>query len=137
MKQWAINTDGIQERFGVALCQAFGKPPKYIRVDSIDSDEAIINIYIRPPYGKNVIDSLNGTAPAAAVRMQAVRKCCCDFNANVESITLGEFGQYWLNPIDQGGKPYYCPSGWIRFGVKVAKDDKEFDANWGNWYVAY
>ncbi|CAF1418472.1 unnamed protein product, partial [Rotaria sordida] len=152
MKQWAINTDGIQERFSAALCQAFGIPPKYIRVDSIDSDEAIINICIRPPYGKNVIDSLNGTAPAAAVRMQAVRKCCCDLKANVESITLGEFdgvkkyawsnnnpdeGQYWSNPINQDGKPYYCPSGWIRFGVKVAKDDKEFDANWDNWYVAY
>ncbi|CAF3522358.1 unnamed protein product, partial [Rotaria sordida] len=163
MKKWAINIDGIQERFGAGLCQAFGIPSTCIRVDSIDADEAIINMCIRPPYGKNVVDSLNGTAPDAAVRMQAVRKCCCDFNANVESITLGEFGlkiedrlmdprwnkkyawsndnpdegQYWSNPINQGGKPYYCPSGWIRFGVKVAKDDKEFDANWGNWYVAY
>ncbi|CAF3008535.1 unnamed protein product [Rotaria sp. Silwood2] len=163
MKQWAVNTDGIQERFVAALCQAFAIPTQSIRVDSIESDEAMIYMYIEPPYGKVVVDSLNGTAPDAAARMQAIRKCCCDLNANVESITLGEFGlkiedrlmdprwnkkyawsnnnpdegQYWPNPINQGGKPYYCPSGWIRFGVKVAEDNKEFDARWGDWYVAY
>jgi len=27
--------------------------------------------------------------------------------------------------------------GWKRFGIKVAEDGKEFDARWGNWYMAY
>jgi hypothetical protein len=27
--------------------------------------------------------------------------------------------------------------GWKRFGIKVAEDEKEFDARWGTWYVAY
>ncbi|CAF4594418.1 unnamed protein product [Rotaria sp. Silwood1] len=163
MKQWAVNTDGIQERFVAALCQAFLIPIKSIRIDSIEPDDGNLFLFVEPPYGKNVVDSLNGTAPDAAARMKAVRKCCCDLNANVESITLGEFNlkvehrlmdprwnkkyawsnnnpdkeQYWANPINQGGKPYHCPSGWIRFGVKVAEDEKEFDTRWGNWYIAY
>ena len=28
-------------------------------------------------------------------------------------------------------------AGWKRFGIKVAKDSKEFDSRWGNWRVAY
>jgi hypothetical protein len=27
--------------------------------------------------------------------------------------------------------------GWKRFGVKVAEDEKDFDARWGDWYIAY
>ena len=27
--------------------------------------------------------------------------------------------------------------GWMRFGVKVAENDEEFDKKWGNWYIAY
>lgn len=34
-------------------------------------------------------------------------------------------------------KPYFCPSGWIRFGVKVAENGTEFDSKWGNWYIGY
>ena len=137
MDQWVANTDGIRERFAAVLCQAFHIPDKKIRVDGVDADKCIILLCVLPPYGKNVIDSLNGTATDAAARMQAVRKCCLDVNANVESITLGELGlkvedklmdprwnrkyawpnsspddgQYWADPIDQGGRPYYCPSG--------------------------
>jgi hypothetical protein len=32
---------------------------------------------------------------------------------------------------------YFSYIGWKRFGIKVAEDDKEFDAQWGDWYVAY
>ncbi len=32
---------------------------------------------------------------------------------------------------------YFSYIGWKRFGIKVAEDNKEFDAHWGNWYVAY
>ncbi len=103
----------------------------------MDRDKGIIYLCVLPPYGKNVVDSLNGSAPDAVVRMQAVRKCCNDVRVNVESITLGEFGlniedrlmdprwnktyvwansnsdegEYWSTPIVQGDKPYYCPSG--------------------------
>jgi hypothetical protein len=27
--------------------------------------------------------------------------------------------------------------GWFRFGIKVAENEKEFDALWGNWWLAY
>jgi hypothetical protein len=136
MDRWAANTDGIREQFGSDLCRAFLIPDKKIRVNDIDRDKGIIYLCVVPPYGKNVIDSLNGTAPDALQRMEALRKCCRDLHANVESITLGEFGleiedrlmdpkwnknyvwpsnpdegNYWATPIDQGGKPYYCPSG--------------------------
>ncbi|CAF3537907.1 unnamed protein product [Rotaria socialis] len=163
LKQWAANTNGIQEKFSGTLCQAFKIPTQAMRIGGIGIDTGIINLFVQPPYGQNVVDSLNGTAPDALARMNAVRKCCQDLNANVESMTLGEFGlkvedklmdprwnkkyawpdsppeqgQYWKTPIDQGGKPYYCPSGWTRFGVKVAEDEKEFDSRWGNWYLAY
>ena len=137
IEQWIGNQDGIQDKFGTNLCQAFGIPNKNIRVANVDRDKGIINLCVLPPFGKNVIESLNGSAPDAVARMQAVRKCCNDVRANVESITLGEFGlkienklmdprwnkvyvwpnsdksegQYWSTPIQQGGEPYYCPSG--------------------------
>jgi len=137
MDRWVANTDGIREQFGAALCGALQIPEKKIRVDNVDRDKGIIYLFVQPPYGKKVIDSLNGTATDAASRMQAVRKCCGNFNANVESITIGEFGlkiedrlmdprwnknyiwsndnpnegHYWANPIMRGDKPYYCPSG--------------------------
>ncbi len=44
---------------------------------------------------------------------------------------------YWPGSINRGNKPYYCPSGWKRYGIKVAKDAQEFNAKWGNWHVAY
>jgi hypothetical protein len=137
MDRWVANTDGIREQFGATLCRAFLIPNKNIRVDRVEGDEGIIYLCVLPPYGKNVIDSLNGSAPDALSRIEAVRKCCRDLNANIESITLGEFGlkiedrlmdprwnkkyiwpnskpdegHYWANPIMQGGRPYYCPSG--------------------------
>jgi hypothetical protein len=137
MERWAANTDGIREKFGTALCQAFLIPNKNIRVDDVERDKGIIYLCALPPYGKNVIDSLNGTAPDALARMKAVRRCCSDIRLNVETITLGNFGlkiedrlmdprwnktyvwpdsdsdkgQYWTTPIMQGDKPYYCPSG--------------------------
>jgi hypothetical protein len=137
MDRWVANKDGIREEFAAALCRAFEIPEKKIRVDNVERDKGIIYLCVQPPYGKKVIDSLNGSAVDAAARMQAVRKCCRDLNANVESITLGELGlkiedrlmdprwnknyvwpdsnpnegDYWATPIIRGGKPYYCPSG--------------------------
>ena len=161
--RWANNSDGIWEEFSSNLCKAFLIPTKNIRVENVDQTKGIIHLIVQPPFGKKVVDDLNGTAPDAAARMQAVRKCCEDLNVPVESITLGEFGlkiedklmdprwnkvygwqvdttkdiHYWSSPINQGGKPYFCPSGWKRFGIKVAKDNTEFDARWGHWYLAY
>jgi hypothetical protein len=137
MDRSEANLDRIREEFGAALCRAFLIPDTNIRVENIERDKGIIYLCVLPPYGKNVIDSLNGTASDAVRRMEAVRKCCRDVNAKVESITLGEFGlkfedrlmdprwnktyvwstsdpnegQYWANPINQGGRPYHCPSG--------------------------
>lgn len=135
--RWVSNNDGIREKFGAALCQAFLIPSKCIRVENVERDKGILNLCVLPPYGKIVVDSLNGSAPDAVARMKAVRKCCKDVHANVESITLGEFGlqiqnklmdpkwnkvyiwpnedpntgHHWQTPIIQGGKPYHCPSG--------------------------
>jgi hypothetical protein len=137
MDDWAANKNTIRERFAAGLCEAFMIPEKNIRVDDVDRDKAVVFLRVLPPYGKDVVDSLNGTALDAAARMRAVRKCCVDLNLNVESVTLGEFGlkiedklmdprwnktyswskgdpndgHFWVTPIDQGGKPYFCPSG--------------------------
>ncbi|UJR21795.1 hypothetical protein I4U23_024870 [Adineta vaga] len=162
MNQWDTNKGGIRERFVDNLCEAFGVPKNKIRIIRVDREKAIIHLCVLPPYGKKVVDSLNGGAADAVARMYAVRKCCLDVDAHVESITLGEFGlkienrlmdprwnkkygwapgepqaHFWATPINQGGKPYFCPSGWKRFGVKVAEDEKEFDSKWGSWYMAY
>lgn len=135
--QWANNTNGIHEKLSSALCQAFLIPDKSLHVTGVPKNKSLLNISVKPPYGKTVVDSLNGSAKDAVERMQAVRKCLKDFNTNVQSIILGEFGlqieaklmdpkwnrkygwpdklgkdeNFWVNSIDQGGKPYYCPSG--------------------------
>ncbi|CAF1526108.1 unnamed protein product [Adineta steineri] len=163
MNQFKNNSNGVQEQFIKSLCQAFSIPSGKIRMKDIDCDKAIICILISPPYGKGVVDSLIGNSEDAVARMEAICKCCKDIDANVESITLGDFGlevegrlmdprwnknyvsssndrsegEYWVSPINQGGKPYHCPSGWKRFGIKVATDGEEFDAQWGTWNMAY
>ncbi len=137
LDEWADNRDEIHQRFAAGLCRAFHIPEKNIRVDRFERDKGVVHICVLPPYGKDVIDNLHGTAKDAAARMQAVRECCIDLHAHVESMTLGEFGlkiedklmdprwnktyiwpnsnpnegEYWSTPINQGGKPYYCPSG--------------------------
>ncbi|CAF1324993.1 unnamed protein product [Adineta steineri] len=163
MNQFKNNSNEVQERFIEGLCQAFSIPRGKICMKNIDCDKAIICILILPPYGKKVVDSLNGSASDAVARRNAVNRCFSDINADVESVTLGEFalevegrlmdprwnknyiwssdnraeGEYWATPINQGGRPYFCPSGWKRYGIKVATDGREFDAKWGTWNLAY
>ncbi|CAF3917767.1 unnamed protein product [Adineta steineri] len=163
MNQFKSNSNGVQERFIEGLCQAFLIPTGNIRMKDIDCDKAIICIIVLPPYGEDVVKILNGGVEDAVARKEAMCKCCRDINANVDSLILGEFGleikgelmdprwnknyawssndsaggEYWASPINQGGRPYHCPSGWRRFGIKKAKDGKEFDAKWGTWNMAY
>ncbi|CAF3732250.1 unnamed protein product [Rotaria sp. Silwood1] len=182
-------------------------PDGNIRITRVESGSVIVIGYVMPPYGKNVIEGLNGNARDSAARIEAVRQSCSSYNGQVESITLGDFGlsidhklmdpawnrkylwspedpekgEYWKRSLNRGGRPYFCPSGaitsvcieeialtdltdlatsprdeareassvsqtmplvnplnsWKRYGVKVAENDKEFDARWGNWYIAY
>ena len=95
--------------------------------------------------------------------MAPLRQCFAHLNVKVESITLGEIGmgiqegfmdpmwnktyvgpgsndaagRYWKDPVSQGNRPYYCPSKWTRYGIKVAENAEEFDRKWGRWPVAY
>lgn len=137
LKILANNTNGIQEKLNAGLCQSFRIPDKTIRIKEIQIEKALADLLVQPPYGKNVIEGLNGTAVDAVEKVQAMRKCFQDLNINVQSIILGEFGlkiqdklmdprwnktyvgpnsenengDFWVQPIDRGGKPYYCPSG--------------------------
>lgn len=157
------NRNNIRQRLAGGLCAAFGIPTDKIHVEKFDGDQGRVHLRVRGPHGKDVVAALNGNAPDASKRMAAVKKCCADLSLPVESITLGEFGLhvenhlmderfnkryvfehekgdgafYWKTPLMYGGKPYYCPSGWKRYGVKVSKTPEEFDAKWGNWYLAY
>jgi hypothetical protein len=144
LERWGDSSNGLRERFAAALCKAFGIPENQINVEDVELSKGIIHLLVHPPYGKNVVDSLNGNAADAASRMAAVRKCCLELDAHVESITLGEFGlkvenrlmdprwnkkyvrpeekqegtESWANSIDQGGKPYYCPSGSLTNSIR-------------------
>ena len=137
IKKWVTNEDGIRQQLGSGLCQAFQVPDKTIEVDSVEEVNAILNLFALPPHGKSVVNILNGSAADAVERMKAIRQCCRALDINIQSITLGEFdlkiedklmdprwnktyvwpneqsedGQYWKDPINRGGKPYYCPSG--------------------------
>ena len=157
------NKNNIRQRLAKGLCTALEIPSDNIQVENVDYDKGRVHLRVAHPHGKVVVDALNGNAPDAAKRMAAVKKCCEDLHVPVESITLGEFGlhvenrlmdprfnkryvwahekgpglEYWAKPLDYGGKPYYCPSGWMRYGVKVAETTADFDAKWGTWHVAY
>ena len=37
----------------------------------------------------------------------------------------------------RGGKPYYCPNGWHRISLNVARDRAEFDRKYADWPIAY
>lgn len=137
VEHWSNNVDRVQENFGTALCEAFQIPRGNIRITGIDSLDANIHAYVVPPYGKNVVDSLNGTAADSPARVKAVQECCLGFKGKIESIGIGDMGlsidkklmdplwnrtylwaksdtgegEYWENSIDRGGKPYFCPSG--------------------------
>lgn len=135
--EWLTNQNGIQDQFIIALCMAFLIPTNKMRVDGFTSTNSTLQIFALPPYGKNVIESLNGTSVDSSARIEAVRKCCSSMHVKVESISLGDCGlnienklmdpqwnrkytfsnedadggQYWETPLDRGGKPYFCPSG--------------------------
>ena len=137
MDRWDATNDGIREQFAAGLCKAFRVPDKKIRVHHVERDKGVVILRVQAPHGKDVVDALNGTNPDAVARMKAVRQCCVDLNANIESITLGEFGlkvedklmdprwnktyiwpdesteggECWIKPIEQGGAPYHYPSG--------------------------
>ena len=154
VKQWSNNSDQIQEKFGAALCEAFLIPLGNIRITGIDSRDGNIQAYVVPPYGKNVIDSLNGTATDSPARIKSVRECCLAFKGKIESIGLGEMGlsiddklmdplwnrkylwaksdteegEFWEKSIDRGGKPYFCPSGsYIVRLARVRDSNQTFD----------
>ena len=157
------NRNNILQRLAGELCAAFGIPTGKIHVEKVDSDKDRLHLRVLCPHGRDVVGALNGNAPDAAKRMAAVKKCCEELGLPIESVTLGEFGLhvenrlmderfnkryafehekgdglfYWKTPLLYGGKPYYCPSGWMRYGVKVAEDEQEFNAKCGNWYLAY
>lgn len=135
--QWIAKDDRSKERFAKNLCEAFGIPTNKIQIERIDTGEGVIHLRVVPPYGKDVIDRMNGHAPDAAARMNAVRKCCEDLHVPVKSLTFGDLGLeiedklmdprwnrvypwpdekvsdgvFWKDPIDRGHRPYYCPSG--------------------------
>ncbi|CAF1257386.1 unnamed protein product [Rotaria sp. Silwood1] len=111
-------------------------PDGNIRITRVESGSVIVIGYVMPPYGKNVIEGLNGNARDSAARIEAVRQSCSSYNGQVESITLGDFGlsidhklmdpawnrkylwspedpekgEYWKRSLNRGGRPYFCPS---------------------------
>ena len=137
VEQWSTNANGIREQFGVALCLAFVIPIDQIRIDGFEPDDMTLKAVVLAPYGKTVTDCLNGTAPDSAARIEAIQKCCASMNVKIQTITLGtaglniedrlmdpqwnrkytfpdeqtEDGEYWVEPLIRGGKPYHCPSG--------------------------
>ena len=163
MGPWKDNNNDLRERFCAGLCQAFQIPKGQIQFDRVGPAEGLVHVRVLPPHGAKVADCLNGNALDAAARMKALKKCCRDLHADIESITLGEFGlkvkdklmdprwnkeyiwsnvsdpkgSYWKGSLDRGGKPYFCPTGWTRYGIKVAEDGDEFERKWGDWYIAY
>ena len=163
MKHWATNRQNIWERFGADLCRALRIPERQIQVERVDRAPGLVYLRVRPPHGTNVVDRLNGNALDAKDRMEDVRGCLARLNIKVDSLTLGEVGLgiqedfmdavwdttywksggsderavHWKDPISQGNRPYYCPSQWKRYGIKVAKDAEEFDRKWGRWPIAY
>lgn len=134
---WSTNLNKVQDLFISALCLAFLLPVDTIRTECFVSANSTLKTVVLPPYGKILIESLNGTAVDSAARIEAVRKCCMSTNVKIELITVGDFGlniesklmdpqwnrkyifadennesgQYWKEPLIRGGKSYYCPSG--------------------------
>lgn len=109
------------------------------------------------------VDPYERSTPAAAVKFIDRMKCVAiKYKSPLTSVKVGEFGvktrdylmdarwnriytrdrtqtnsAFWVGALDRGGKPYYCPEGWVRFGIKVAEDDQAFNARWGSWHIGY
>ncbi|CAF1192724.1 unnamed protein product [Adineta ricciae] len=87
-------------------------------------------------------------------------------NLNVRSVLIGNFGlngfRHAMNPafnriysrdgretavgfmatsfvqsLDRGGEPYYCPNGWRRYAIDVGMTGAQFEKQYGSWPVAY
>lgn len=96
---------------------------------------------------KKLIDNAIETKKAARHEARVLYGCNLNVEANlmdpmwnrvyVWSKSNGPLETYWSGSIDRGNKPYYCPSGWKRYGIKVATSAQEFDAKWENWHIAY
>ncbi|CAF0875086.1 unnamed protein product [Adineta ricciae] len=87
-------------------------------------------------------------------------------NLNVRSVLIGNFGlngfRHAMNPafnriysrdgretavgfiatsfvqsLNRGSEPYYCPNGWRRYAIDVGMTGAQFEQQYGSWPVAY
>ncbi|CAF0883087.1 unnamed protein product [Brachionus calyciflorus] len=50
---------------------------------------------------------------------------------------LSSFMPTQFSKLMRGKYPYYCPNGWLRYSLRVAKSSEEFEQKYADWPVAY
>jgi len=65
--EWSKNSNRIQDKFSSTLCEAFLIPDRSIHITRVENGSVILVAHVLPPYGKNIVDSLNVRGALAEV----------------------------------------------------------------------
>ncbi|CAF4624948.1 unnamed protein product [Rotaria sp. Silwood1] len=120
--------------------------PVIIR-QAIRRGSVVVDVFVNPPYGQQVFQQLIAGGISDIGGFDTISITLGELDLGVKQERMNERynryyedcfgGTYWTKPLKRGGKPYFCPQGWRRFGIKVADTKEEFDRRWGHWCMAY
>ncbi|CAM2729518.1 unnamed protein product, partial [Rotaria socialis] len=149
------------QRLKIVFCQCVRIPTTALLMEKIKRGSTLVYCVVIPPHGHTVAEQL-----VVNDNRQICNAMSSGLQTHVKSVSLGHFmnenenvreakmnekwnrvymnaalpcahAVYWSGCLDRGGKPYFFPAGWTRFGIKVAENENEFERKWGHWYVAY
>lgn len=149
---WDESKNGARKKdaYITQICRQLNIPPHAFKIERIEAGSTRVYGIVRPPYGEVVLDYFS----VDDVELKNLSE-----SGIITSITLGRFGlnvndqalfprwnrvyfsgtdgTHWTGSLDRAGKPYFCPTGWTCFAIKVAETQEEFDRRYNNYHIAY
>ncbi|CAF1485876.1 unnamed protein product [Adineta steineri] len=145
--QWIKDDENTKFDLTSSIQKQFNLPEKAFEILAVESSTTTVRGQVHPPHGKHFLRQLFDEGIVEIGGYDTVSITLGELNLNIEQEKMNErwnrnYGNnlgetHWSGPLDRGGKPYFCPKGWRRFGIKVADTQEEFDRRWGKWHIAY
>ncbi len=170
--QWNKDADNNKLNLISSIRVQFNLPENAFEIIAVERGSLVVRANINPPHGQQVFQSLTSGGIADIGGRDTISVTLGELNLRVEHERMNarynrSYGNnpvdtYWVDALDRGGKPYFCPKGsfflqtlldilpvrqfmyfflsllgWRRFGIKVANTKEEFDRRWGTWHIAY
>ncbi|CAF0921487.1 unnamed protein product [Didymodactylos carnosus] len=154
--EWKLNGEDRQNEFCQIVCEQLQIPVNKLLILKVERGSTVLQVIVQPPYGKMVVEKLcsedyviHGVDNLYSIVIGRLNIKEQYMNSDWNRAYIDnrydddddddddDNRTFWEGALDRGGKPYYCPKGWTRFGIKICETPEEFDQKWGDWYIAY